>query len=393
MRRMFRSTPNLDQALAENTGLQINVFSKKLGTGSEGTVFLAGLSRKNQSPLFFAAKNRPLRNMASGDTAEHERELHYIATRHDQNARRQTGILPYIGTFASINPTNHREIYHAMPLAEGILHHCVPVIIELKTTNHTLYHAVIFDFLNSMLDALSQLSASQIVHNDLSTKNILLYKQRWVISDFGQAEKYAEFSSPDAHPRGSPLNIPPEILVQDKRFPLARDIWALGQILRALLGDKPMFHDTIPFGNVNAHIRAKQTRYNQLRQEQRQSEITVKDHQQSLQRSISQETTVENCLSTFIDSMSQILPEERPDLATFEMACNHLSRLLPTSPSHKDALTAFYTSIQNEELMVIHPISSPYSEEMTDESECEVVDLSCNSSCRSSPMLSHHHQP
>lgn len=403
-RRIFLSTPNLDQLLAEDTGQQISILSRKLGAGSEGSVFLASLMRQNKSPVFFAAKDRLSRNMASEDTAEHERKLHHIAARHRPHARRQTGILPFLGTWSTSNTTHHQHIYHVMPLAEGILNHAVSRILELKKTQKALYDCILTDFLTCMLNGLAQLAESEIVHNDLSTKNILLYKQRWVISDFGQAETYAEFSSPDSRPRGSPLNMPPEILVQDKRFPLARDIWALGQIMNELLEKPATFHDTQPIGHIASHLQAKKTVYIQHRHAQQPVSNKMDDmmptdhrpqmdHQPALRERIGTQASTDACLLLLVNAMCDILPEKRPDLATFKIACDHLQQLLPPSPSREDALAEFYTAIQIEKLVVIQTESSPDRDEMSGELEVEVVDLSTNNSCRQSPSPANVHQP
>lgn len=403
-RRIFRSTPNLDQLLAEDTGQQISILSKKLGAGSEGSVFLASLVRANQSPLFFAAKNRALRNMASEDTAEHERELHHVAARPRPQSHRQTGILPFLGTWNTSNTTNYQRIYHMMPLAEGILNQAVSRILVLKTTHKALYDCILSDFLMCMLNGLTQLAESEIVHNDLSTKNILLYKQRWVISDFGQAETYAEFSSPESRPRGSPLNIPPEILVQDKRFPLARDIWALGQIINELLERPATFHDTLPIGDIASHLQAKKTVYIQHRNEQRQVDNTMDDmmttgrspqvdHQPTLRERIGAQASTETCLLVLVTAMCDILPEKRPDLVTLKVACDHLQKLLPATLSKDNALAEFYNSIQNEKLVVIQTESSPDIDEMSGDIEVEVANLSINTSFRPSPSPTNAHQP
>lgn len=387
-RRIFRSTPNLDQLLTENNKeTQLSVLPKIIETGAEGNIFLAQLLRNDQSPLFFAAKKRPLYNFASGDTAEHERRMHYTASLRRQRSNQQLGILPFMGSFVTTNAINRPETYHAMPLAEAVLNHCIPTIIALKKTNKTLYHVIIHDVLCCMLNGLEQLSKTKIVHNDLSASNILLYKQRWVISDFGQAEEYAEFSSPDSRPRGSALNMPPEILNNDKRFPLARDIWALGLILKELMDEMPGFHNTEPKSNLRALMQVKKTGYQQLRQARIQSEQLDKDHQLSLRWRILLLTTPEDCLSLFVNSMLEILPERRPNLTTFQIACDHFLQLLPEVSSIESTLAEFYTSIQNEKLVVIHPDASPDSELIDDEIECEVVNLSLNSSARCSPVV------
>lgn len=382
MRKNFRSTPNLDELLSKNPDYKVNVFSKPLGRGSEGSVCLAELFRPNASPIYFGAKHRREHNYASGDTAAHERELHRLACMSNPHAHQSTGIIPYMGTFVAHLFAQQSTICHAMPLAEASLQDSWPKMVALKTTNTPLYCHVLFDFLRCMLNSMTQLSRAKIVHNDLNVKNILLYKGAWVVIDFGQAELYSEFHSRESRPRGSALNMPPELLVQDdhyKQYPMARDIWALGQIFKLLLGDNPMFHDTVPQGDIDAHLRAKKEAYLAICQVER----VGGDHQTLLQQQIAKQSVFLEALGVFVHSMSHILPEQRPDLATFQMACQYLSRLLPDEAVKEGALTAFYVSIRNEKLAIIRTESTPDMDAIDGVIDCREIDLNQSSNNQS----------
>jgi serine/threonine protein kinase len=377
-RNLGRSTPYLDDL----TDYQLRVFSPVFAKGAEGSLRIAQLQRSSGSPLFFAAKNRPLRNYITGDTAEHERFIHKVATTHNHRLHHRRGILPYMGSFVQDIPSGRPETYHAMPLCEAILQDCLPAIINLQTSAITVFHHVIHRVLSDIVSGLGVLAGVTepergIVHNDLNLINIGLYKMGWVIYDFSQAEFYSEFSAPQSHPRGSPAYISPETLANDKRFPFAKDIWAFGQIMRQLLGQDMRFQETLTTVGIDEHYKILIATYIKLREAQRQSPQPETNHQEALLGNLLRQTTFPDCLQVLTNAMLEILPECRPDLATLQKACAHLASLLPEEHHINDIVSRFYTSLHNESLINLPAQPSPgpdMSGACDDGGDC-VVDL------------------
>jgi serine/threonine protein kinase len=82
---------------------------------------------------------------------------------------------------------------------------------------------------------LAFLHQQHILHRDLKSKNIFLFKNgRAVIGDFGTSKVLDNASAFASTLVGSPLYMSPEVL-EDKPYSFAADIWALGCILYELL--------------------------------------------------------------------------------------------------------------------------------------------------------------
>lgn len=387
-RCQYRSTPNLDKLQAEHVEFEVNVSSELIGSGSQGSVLVAELHRLNRSPYFFAVKARPPYHMASGDTADHERALHMIAAKTTPMSSNQAGgILPYMGAMTTPQRSYLTHILHAMPLADGTLQQYLPQIQALKTSHHSLYQLVIYDFLMCILVGLEQLSEAQIVHNDFGTKNVLFYKNRWVISDFGQAETYSEFRSTTDRLRGSPKNMAPELLSKDKRFPFSRDIWALGQTLRAILGEAPIYHEAYTEGMLSTFFEYLKQIYRQQRHHESASPATAEVYQQSLKAHLNQQTNFDDLLTQFIKSMNEVLPEKRPSLSTFRDTCERMRQHLDAPNTMEPVLKAFYQSLVDNTSLRHRQIRSVSSDNIIDMIECDVIDFSTVSSRSSSPRL------
>lgn len=85
------------------------------------------------------------------------------------------------------------------------------------------------------------LHGQQILHRDLKSKNVFLFRDgRVVLGDFGTSKVLASTSCLASTLVGSPLYMSPEIL-DDQPYSLATDIWSLGCILYELLTRKHAF--------------------------------------------------------------------------------------------------------------------------------------------------------
>ncbi|MEV4196238.1 serine/threonine-protein kinase, partial [Streptomyces toxytricini] len=103
----------------------------------------------------------------------------------------------------------------------------------------------------AVLDALAEAHAAQIVHRDIKPDNVLLAKDRVVLTDFGIAH-LADSTTRLSHSGlviGTPQYMPPEQL-EGRRPTPANDLWALGATLYHAVEGCP------PFGAEGLHALA-----------------------------------------------------------------------------------------------------------------------------------------
>ncbi|MCO5612419.1 hypothetical protein L7F22_066686 [Adiantum nelumboides] len=100
-------------------------------------------------------------------------------------------------------------------------------------------------FTRSILQGLSYLHQSGIVHCDIKCQNILVGSSGVKIGDFGTARRLEEASISGGNLRGTPLWMAPEVVQGAEAMP-ASDIWSLGCTVVEMLQGRP------PWGHVGS---------------------------------------------------------------------------------------------------------------------------------------------
>ncbi|MFD9518201.1 bifunctional serine/threonine-protein kinase/ABC transporter substrate-binding protein [Streptomyces sp. NPDC059979] len=131
-------------------------------------------------------------------------------------------------------------------------HHGAPVIVMELIRGQSLAAAIrsrgrlpvqrVAEIGAAMLDALAEAHAARIVHRDIKPDNVLLTKDRVVLTDFGIAH-LADATTKLSHSGmviGTPQYMPPEQL-EGKRPTPANDLWALGATLYHAVEGHPPF--------------------------------------------------------------------------------------------------------------------------------------------------------
>ncbi|MEW2635786.1 ABC transporter substrate-binding protein [Streptomyces sp. NPDC048389] len=131
-------------------------------------------------------------------------------------------------------------------------HHGAPVIVMELIRGQSLAAAIrsrgrlpvqrVAEIGAALLDALAEAHAARIIHRDIKPDNVLLTKDRVVLTDFGIAH-LADATTRLSHTGtviGTPQYMPPEQL-EGKRPTPANDLWALGATLYHAVEGHPPF--------------------------------------------------------------------------------------------------------------------------------------------------------
>jgi ABC-type branched-subunit amino acid transport system substrate-binding protein/serine/threonine protein kinase len=131
-------------------------------------------------------------------------------------------------------------------------HHGAPVIVMELIRGQSLAAAIrgrgrlpvqrVAEIGAAMLDALAEAHGARIIHRDIKPDNVLLTKDRVVLTDFGIAH-LADATTKLSHTGiviGTPQYMPPEQL-EGKRPTPANDLWALGATLYHAVEGHPPF--------------------------------------------------------------------------------------------------------------------------------------------------------
>jgi cell division cycle 2-like len=141
--------------------------------------------------------------------------------------------------------TRHPNIVHVREVVVGSTLDKIYMVMEyaehdlrsiLERMRHPYSQSEVKSIMHQVLDGISHLHASWIIHRDLKTSNLLLTNGGVVkVCDFGLARRYGDPSGPLTPHVTTLWYRAPEILLGDTKYTTAVDMWAVGCIFAELI--------------------------------------------------------------------------------------------------------------------------------------------------------------
>lgn len=338
------------------------VIRDALGQGAQGEVFDAVLifndSSGEQHEYPCVAKH-----LFTHDDPKTPTEFTVQKELSDEQSSGESGLLHLMGIHTVTDDQDKTHKYAIMPKCDAMLSDYVSRITELQKTQDSkaLYFHVVMNFFRSMCHGVKNLAMHRMVHRDLKPENIGLHNEAWCILDFGLTQRYEDFITNKVILNGrkrAPIiegtshYIPPERLYTkankatiESKYPVARDVWSIGQILRKFSGKKCSFQDDAEGNELNCyqHLYVKGNAYSVEREKTvGLPSFNDESHQAELEALILKKQDFEDCLDCITNLMCDILPERRPSLQTLLKACEHMESLLAPIVVSSQSLKQFY---------------------------------------------------
>lgn len=374
----FQNSSTFFSSSASRNIQSLVLLNRVIDKFGERVIRAAQLPRDDRSPLSCAAKHRPNRNFDNPRAFENEAQIHDLLS-YDHQGRDVLGILPFMGIYSNNAEYGPVLQYLVTPECDVVLSGCLGAIREMELRNAPLFHYIIYNIMHGMLSGLFQLGEHKVVHNDLTMNNIGFFRDSWRIFDFGEAESYEQFCGSDSHIKGSPLYIAPEVCARENALPFARDVWALGQIFRELLGKEVMLKGITSQVSIKEFIARKAAVYRENRQKLvDEGKQCDENYQKELLLSIGQEKSLKNAIRVLVDSMCEILPEYRPNIETLKLVIIQLSSLSASENVNTNEYQQFMRSLIEAHRASIYAKATFDSDTDPDGSPVVVVDLDSN---------------
>lgn len=334
------------------------VSSRKLGSGGQGVVRIAGIlsseesneeeeeeEKNNDLVVGWAAVKTVSPNKQ--ERALQESENHRVLT-NDGKGSLRTGLLAWIAQI-NINKDGNGIV---MPLCRMTLSEFNEQWLS-AVDDHITRHCVMHSVLRSILRALRTLQEKGAAHNDIKDENCMLRESGgmfgWVLTDFGTVCATANPGNvlpafaPDAM-AGSPCYIAPEV-VHGEPPAFHSDIFSAGETLRRLIGAA----FTIPFNdNTVTTLFDTVMAYEAAREES--PFLSGYSYQSEIMTDTCSAPTFDEHYERLTAWMCSILPEKRPDLLTLEQVAKEMLRHLPDN--HDAIAQAFYCKSCKPSLVV-----------------------------------------
>lgn len=162
-------------------------------------------------------------------------------------------------------------------------------MIELMKVRNRLTESEVKWYIDQMVNGLKYIHSLKVIHRDLKLGNLFLSeKMELKIGDFGLSERVKYDGELKTSMSGTPNYIAPEILLNKEGHSYEVDVWAIGVIAYTLLIGRP------PFQSKNS----------------RETWSKIK----KLDYSFPKDIFISENAKSFIQSLLQIKPEDRPKI-------------------------------------------------------------------------------
>ncbi|KAJ2159464.1 serine/threonine protein kinase, CMGC, CDC2/CDK sub [Coemansia sp. RSA 552] len=217
-------------------------LTNKLGEGTFGEVHKA-VHRATGAPV--ALKRVLMHNEREGLPITAIREIKLLKSLDHPN------VVPLTDMLVRHDSTQPPSVYMVFPYMDhdltGLLEN---PSIQLRPEHIKLY-------LRQLLEGTAYLHASRVMHRDMKASNLLINNAgRLLIADFGLARAF----NPDDKKDMTKCVVtrwyrPPELLLGERRYSTAIDMWGVGCILAEMLVGKPVFQGSTDLNQIDQVMR------------------------------------------------------------------------------------------------------------------------------------------
>ncbi|KAI8815654.1 kinase-like domain-containing protein [Fimicolochytrium jonesii] len=228
--------PSLQETIARYKGLDSYDDyepNEKVGQGTFGEVVVARHKRTHEK---VALKRIIVHKKHEGLPITSVREIIILKALHHENIIRLNSLAFSKGNEAEYEPA---QIYMVFPYMDHDLYGL------LKNAQVMLYPAQIKSFAKQMLDGLNYLHTNRMLHRDMKSANILVDDRgHLTIGDFGLARRHVTYGNSVTTLTPTVVTLwyrPPEILLEEKKYNSAVDMWGFGCIFAEMWDRHPLF--------------------------------------------------------------------------------------------------------------------------------------------------------
>lgn len=327
--------------------------AEPIGEGGESKIYAALFQFTNKHDDI-EQRRCVLRSNGKATNADRSSTIEELVTSSKMSSN-ECGLLKPMG-----NIVHQGERYTVFPFCELFLEKIIAALPALKARDPLLYSAIVLHILTGIVESLKFMHEQGYAHRDLKPANIAYYRGEVIFLDFGISCKL----NADMRFAGTAGYVHPYCTV-DSHFSSTEknDTYAIGQILKEMLGRKPelvrMIEEKDPAiaqGIISVH-KIHEEKYNAaLDKEERKNaaweeflkiDPTAKRAHRTLSDIITDDTyTFEEKLMKIGISMSSLLPTYQPSVDEVYEAC------LALKPQIEAALSSTKTqAVLDQEIM------------------------------------------
>lgn len=227
--------PIKSREIIANDAISSNAISKytkmeKLGEGTYGTVYRA---KDNETGQIVALKKVKLHDEDEGIPSTTIREVSLLQTLEHPSIIKLLHVLL---------TEKGKKLFLVFEFADMDLHQYMRKFKILHPTNTRFQLDLIKSYIRQLLEGIKYCHKHSIVHRDLKPQNLLITLNGDLkIADFGLARHYAVPLPTYTHEVVTLWYRAPEVLLGQKKYSLAVDLWSVGCIFAEIVTFAPLF--------------------------------------------------------------------------------------------------------------------------------------------------------